>query len=122
MTVSAKLRVPAGAPDQDSCGEIFSPTQFELPGVLLPTFFGRSAPSLKVVEAKANASAAMAVRWLKSAAIANAVVSRSAFARLVVMARLRCRPGPPLTGRRFHKQSAPPQRCQTSRVLGCLPR
>ena len=58
--VRAKLLVPSGTPDQDSCGDTLSPTQFGLlPAFLLATFFGISVPSLKVVEVSANGSAAL---------------------------------------------------------------
>src|SRR5712691_867964 len=46
----AKLLMPAGAPDQDSCGETLSPTQFGFCGFLLATFFGIIWPSWKVVD------------------------------------------------------------------------
>src|ERR1700722_14398973 len=47
---STKLRVPSGAPDQDSCGDTFSPTQFGLFPLVsaLATFLGIIVPSLKV--------------------------------------------------------------------------
>ena len=57
--VSAKLLVPSGTPDHDSCGDTLSPTQFGFAGFLLATFFGISVPSLKVVEVSANGSAAL---------------------------------------------------------------
>src|SRR6185312_9211128 len=58
--VRAKLLVPAGTPDQESCGDMFSPTQLGLPAVLFATFFGIICPSLKVVEVRAKGSAAEA--------------------------------------------------------------
>src|SRR5258708_7310675 len=58
--VRAKLLVPSGTPDQESCSDIFSPTQLALPAVLFATFFGIIWPSLKVVEVRANGSAAEA--------------------------------------------------------------
>src|SRR5208282_4128291 len=57
--VSAKLLVPSGAPDHDSCGDTLSPTQFGFWAFLLATFFGIIVPSLKVVEVSANGSAAL---------------------------------------------------------------
>src|ERR1700730_4298567 len=58
---SARLLVPAGTPDQDSCGDTLSPTQFGFCGFLLATFFGIMVPSLKVVEESAKADCAFAV-------------------------------------------------------------
>src|ERR1700674_2672876 len=59
--VSARLLIPAGAPDQDSSGDTLSPTQFGFCGFLLATFFGIMVPSLKVVEESAKADCAFAV-------------------------------------------------------------
>src|SRR3954470_20236548 len=56
--VSAKLLVPSGTPDQESCGDMFSPTQLALPAVLFATFLGIICPSLKVVEVRVKGSAA----------------------------------------------------------------
>src|SRR5450432_2232814 len=59
---STKLLVPSGAPDHDSCGDTFSPTQFGLlpVGFALAIFFGIMVPSLKLVDDKVNTSAAKA--------------------------------------------------------------
>src|ERR1700755_2703670 len=54
--VRAKLLVPSGAPDQESCGDTLSPTQFGFAGFLFATFFGISVPSLKVVDDSVNGS------------------------------------------------------------------
>ena len=59
--VSAKLLVSVGAPDHDSCGDTFSPTQFGF-GIAgletLATLRGIIVPSLKVVEVSAKGAAA----------------------------------------------------------------
>src|SRR5215472_5552784 len=51
---STKLLVPSGGFAHDNCGETLSPTQFGLLGLLLASFFGIMAPSLKVVVDRVN--------------------------------------------------------------------
>src|SRR4051812_23053824 len=71
----AKLLVPAGAPDQDSSGDTFSPTQFGFCAFLLETFFGIIWPSWNVADLSDICALAT---WLvaPSARASTAVASR----------------------------------------------
>jgi hypothetical protein len=85
-TTKTKLRVPSGAFDQDNCGETFSPLQFAPRAGMSPTDFGRSWPSLKVVDSSVKTSAAWAARAPNAARVKVVVnVKRSAFVGVIVI-------------------------------------
>jgi hypothetical protein len=85
-TTKTKLRVPSGAFDHDNCGETFSPLQFAPRAGMSPTGFGRSWPSLKVVDSSVKTSAAWAARAPNAASVKAVVnVKRSAFAGAIVI-------------------------------------
>src|SRR3954454_20075850 len=72
----AKLLVPAGAPDQDSSGDTFSPTQFGFCAFLLETFFGIIWPSWNVADLSDMACALATWLVAPSARASTAVASR----------------------------------------------
>src|SRR5271166_3979546 len=83
-TTKAKLLVPSGGFDHDSCGETFSPLQFGPRAGMSPTFLASMSPSLKEADERLKTSAARA----RAPGAQNARAAASGRTLATVMARL----------------------------------